>query len=223
MFSMTSACDSANLPFHLVRQPASSAGKAPVVIMLHGFGSNEADLFDLADQIPNNYLVLSLRAPIEMGKGSYAWYKIDYSTGKLVFDIKEEEKSRAMIIDFIEQVKQHYPVDEKEIYLFGFSQGAIMSYSIALTRPDLVHGIAVMSGRLMDEVKTTVATQDQLKDLKVFISHGTLDNRLPLQGAKDANAFLSSLEIHADYHEYSAGHEINSFMMQDFLNWLNKK
>ena len=95
-----------------------------------------------------------------------------------------------------------------------------MSYSIGLTRPDLIKGIAVMSGRLLEEIKPLIATNDKLQQLKVFISHGTNDSTLPIQYAKDANAFLKTLNIKPVFKEYQAGHEINNLMLSDLINWL---
>ena len=47
------------------------------IVLLHGYGSNELDLFSFADELPDNLLIISLRAPYEMGNGAYAWYAIN--------------------------------------------------------------------------------------------------------------------------------------------------
>jgi len=164
--------------------------------------------------------VISARAPIRLGGNGFAWYQVDFSSGKPVFNFQQEENSRAILIKFMTQITEKYSVDSNEIYLCGFSQGAIMSYSIGLTRPDLVKGIAVMSGRLLEEIKPLIASKERLEHLKVFISHGTNDNTLPIQYAKDANAFLKTLNINPSFKEYEAGHEINNLMLADLIQWL---
>ena len=78
---------------YLVREPKIKSGKPPVVILLHGIGSNEQDLFSFADQLPDNYLVVSARAPYAIGKDSYAWYQADFSTDKPVIDAEQAEKA----------------------------------------------------------------------------------------------------------------------------------
>lgn len=215
------ASDSTTVLHYLVREPKIKSAHPPTLILLHGVGSNESDLFSFADQLPDKYLVISARAPITLGNDSYAWYQVDFSTGKPVFNFGQAEESRATLINFIEEIKVKYSSDSNQIYLCGFSQGAIMSYSIGLTRPDLVKGIAVMSGRLLEEIKPLIAKNDQLPQLKVFISHGTKDNTLPVQYARDANAFLESLKIAPSFKEYSEGHGINSQMLSDLIQWLN--
>lgn len=214
------ASDKAEILEYLVKEPKIKTAHPPVIILLHGVGSNESDLFSFAGQLPEKYLVISARAPISLGNHRFAWYEVDFSTGKPIFNVQQEEKSRATLIQFISQVKEKYAVRSDEIYLCGFSQGAIMSYSVALTRPDLVKGIAVMSGRLLEEIKPKVATTEKLQQLKVFISHGKYDNTLPVQHSKEAMTYLKTLNINPTFREYQAGHEINGEMLNDLINWL---
>ena len=174
----------------LVREPKIKTDKPPVVILLHGVGSNEQDLFSFANQLPDNFLVVSARGPYAVGPDSYAWYQVDFSTGKPVIHAEQAEKSRNIILQFISQLKELHPFDDKQVYVCGFSQGAIMAYSLGLTRPDIVKGIAVMSGRLLEEVKPLIASDEKLKLLTVFISHGTNDNVLSIQYAREGLAYL---------------------------------
>jgi len=129
----TSATSDTMVLQYLVREPKVKSEKKKAIILLHGVGSNEQDLFSLANQLPDDFLVISPRGQFTIGTGRYAWYQVDFSTGKPVFNQQQELSSREVIKKFVAQVKQKYEVDE--IYLGGFSQGAIMSYSIGLTSP----------------------------------------------------------------------------------------
>lgn len=204
---------------YLVREPIIKSAETPVIILLHGVGSNEQDLFSLANRLPDNFLVISARAPIRLGENSFAWYQVDFSTGKPVFNVEQQENSRAILIKFIDQIKKQYALNGK-VYLGGFSQGAIMSYSVGLTRPDLVNGIAVMSGRLLEEIKPLVAANNKLQALRIFISHGTKDPVLDIQYARSSVAYLKTLNINPTYKEYSAAHTINNDMFIDLVKWL---
>jgi len=206
---------------YLVRQPVVSTAKPPVLIMLHGVGSNEEDLFSFADRIPGKYLVISARAPNTLSSGSYAWYDVDFPTGKPVYNLDQAEQSRVTLISFIQELGKSHAFDPARVYLCGFSQGAIMAYSVALTRPDLVHGIAAMSGRLLEEVKPRIKRTPQLERLSFLITHGTQDAVLPVQGAKDADAYLRSLGITPTLKTYADGHTINAAMLADLLAWLD--
>ena len=194
----------------------------PVIILMHGVGSNEKDLFSFANQLPDSFLVISLRAPIELGKDSYGWYHLSFENGKPISNPIEAEASRLMIIDFINNLKNKHAFNEKRVYLCGFSQGAIMAYSIGLTVPEKIKGIAVMSGRLLEEVKPIITSKDKLKNLKVFISHGTNDNVLPVSNAREANTYLKQIGINSTYKEYPEPHTISNAMFNDLLIWLKK-
>ena len=123
---------------YLVREAKAGTINPPLLLLMHGVGSNEQDMFSLAEQLPDHFLIISARGSYTVGPNSYVWFHVDFSTGAPVFKQEEAERSRNTIIQFIETLKTHYSFDEKQIYLVGFSQGGIMSFSIGLTRPDLI-------------------------------------------------------------------------------------
>ncbi|MCW3121453.1 MAG: phospholipase/Carboxylesterase [Flavipsychrobacter sp.] len=211
------------LLYYIARQPIVKTGKPPLLILMHGVGSNEQDLFSFANQLPPQFLVVSARGPYTLGKDSYGWYHLDFSSGKRVSNMEQAEKSRITILRFIDKLKTLESFDANRVYLCGFSQGAIMSYSAGLTRPDKIKGIAVMSGRLPDDIKPKVKQTAQLKKLEVFISHGTKDPVLEIAGAREAKTYLEQLGIAPAYKEYSDVHAINREMLTDLIVWLRKK
>lgn len=208
---------------YLVKHSKIESEQTPLLVLLHGVGSNEKDLFSFADQLPENFMVISARAPFEIGQDSYAWYEVDFSTGKPVINKEKAEKSRILILQFIDHLKAKYKFDNKQVYLCGYSQGAIMSYSVGLTSPDKIKGIAILSGRLLEEVKPLIKPGAQLKQLNVFISHGTNDNVLGVHYAQGSNSYLKELGINSTYKEYPEGHTISNAMIADLIKWLSNK
>lgn len=186
-------------------------------------GSNEKDLFSFAENLPDKYLVISARGPLTLGANRYGWFHVDFRDGKPNMKFEEQEASRKLLITFIGQMQQKFSFDANQVYLCGFSQGGIMSYSIALTHPELVKGIAVMSGRLLPQIKPFAAPDAKLKKLDMFISHGTADAVLTIDWAHSAKDYLKEHGLITNYNEYAgAGHEINKAMFTDLLAWLNK-
>lgn len=203
---------------HLVRKPQVKTPGQKAIILLHGVGSNEKDLFGLAGLLPDDMYVISPRGQFTMEPGRYAWYAVDFSTGRPVINAGQEASSREVIRTFIREVKTEYDVDE--VYLGGFSQGAIMSYSIGLTHPNELEGIISLSGRILSEIRPAVKTDSFLKKLRVFVGHGVQDNMLPVHYAREAKEYLESFGLQPDYHEYQIGHQISSAMLQDLNEWL---
>lgn len=209
--------DQATALHYLVRTPKTPSAKHKAIILLHGVGSNEEDLFSLASHLPDDYYIISARGQYTLGQDRYAWYNVDFSSGKPVFNAQQELSSRALIRKFITEVKEKYELEE--IYLGGFSQGAIMSYSIGLTTPGEVRGIIVLSGRLLDEVRPLIKPASLLR---VFIAHGKADGTLPIHYARDAKTYLEKLHVDLSYHEYEMGHQINAAVIRDLNSWITQ-
>jgi phospholipase/carboxylesterase len=138
--------------------------------------------------------------------------------GNRVINAEQEVSSRALIKQFVAQVKQKYILDE--IYLGGFSQGAIMSYSVGLNNPEEINGIIALSGRMLEQTQQSVTRSEALAQLRIFIAHGTHDGTLPVHYARQAQAFLQTLHVPLTYHEYNIGHQVNGEVIQDLISWL---
>jgi len=207
---------------YLIREPKIKTANPPLVILLHGVGGNEQNLFSFAPELPDNFVVVSARGPLTFGPNSFAWFQVDFSTGKPQINAEQAEKSRLLLIDFITDLKSEINFNPDEVYLMGFSQGGIMSYSVALTAPEKVKGIAVMSGRLLPEIKPFIADEKRLENLKIFISHGKQDAVLNYQYALDASDFLKTKNLNPNFHSYEEGHTVNKQMFDDVNLWLKK-
>lgn len=201
---------------YLIHEPTIQTDKKKAIILMHGVGSNEKDLFSLVDHLPKDYYIICPQGPYTMGHHRYAWYNVDFSTGKPVYNVQQEQSSREMIRQFVVDMKAKYKLDE--VYLGGFSQGAIMSYTIGLSDPKLVKGIILLSGRLLEEVKPTLVKQ--APDLRVFVSHGTQDGTLGIHYAREAKTYLEGMQVQLSYHEYNMGHQLNQQVLQDLNTWL---
>jgi len=201
-------------------EPASSSKKPGLIVLLHGIGSNEDDLFQLKDNFPEGFIIVSARAPYTLSPGRYTWFELAHQQGKPVINAEQAEKSRLIINTFISQLTELYAIDTTNIYLGGFSQGGIMSYSLGLTLPHKVKGIFILSSRLLPEVKPLIKTGPVLEKLRVFVAHGTNDNVLPIHYAHDATEYLRPMLPLMEYHEYDLEHRIGQNELTDLVNWI---
>lgn len=208
---------------YLVRQPKIKTEKTPLVILMHGVGSNEENMFSFADALPDNFLVVSARGPLTLRPNSYAWFQAQIMPDRSIINEEQAENSRKEIIQFIDDLKNVEDFDEEQVYLMGFSQGGIMSYSVALTEPEKIKGIAVMSGRLLSEVKPLIVSDERLKKLNFFVSHGTHDSVLKFGYATDAVNYLHSKGLQPEFHQYPEDHTINQQMLGDVVKWLSEQ
>lgn len=206
---------------HQIREPKIKLDKNPLLLLLHGYGSNEADLFSFASELPEEYFVISARAPFDMMYGSYAWYAINFDADENKFsDLEQARVSRDIISSFIDEVVAAYPIDANNVTLIGFSQGSILGYAVALSYPEKVQRLVAMSGYLNTEMVLNDFTENNFGDLKVFASHGTVDQVIPVEWARKSIPALENLGIPVFYKEYPVGHGVAPQNFFDFKNWL---
>jgi phospholipase/carboxylesterase len=206
---------------YLVREPKLKLEKNPVLLLLHGYGSNEEDLFSFANELPEQYYVIAARAPYDLMYGSYAWYAINFDADENKFsDHVQAQSSRDLIATFIDELLVKYPIDAKKVTLIGFSQGTILSYAVALSYPEKVQRVVAMSGYLNVDILTENYAQNDFKNLKIFASHGTADQVIPVDWARKAKPILEQLGIETTYKEYPIGHGVSPQNFYDFKNWL---
>ena len=210
---------------YLIRKPNISIENPPLLILLHGYGSNEQDLFSFAKELPEELLIISARAPLSMGFGSYAWYTIhfDASDASKFSDIPEAIKARDTIANFIDEILAHYKVDITNVFLLGFSQGTILSYAVALNYPEKVQHVIALSGYINPELIPNYLDKENYRNLDFYISHGTVDQVLPIEWAQKAPPFLDSLTIPNKYEEFPVGHGIAPQNFQNFTNWIKER
>lgn len=204
-----------------VREPKIKLEKNPLLLLLHGYGSNEEDLFSFAAELPEDYYVVSARAPHSIQYGSYAWYAINFDANQNKFSDNEQAKeSRDLILQFIDELIATYPIDHKAIILTGFSQGAILSYAVALSHPEKIKKVVALSGYISEPIFEENFKSKDFSNLKIFASHGTVDQVIPVDWARKTKPFLEDLKVNFTYKEYPIGHGVSPQNFYDFKNWL---
>jgi phospholipase/carboxylesterase len=213
--------------FSLVHQaapPKSGFGaKPPLLLLLHGYGANEDDLFSLAPYLDERFMVLSARAPIMLQPMAYAWFNLGFTPQGIVVNPEEVESSRRTIHKFLGEIVKAYDCDPNAVYLMGFSQGAMMSLAVALTFPGSAAGVVAMSGRVLPQLLQLVPDKDALTGLPIFVSHGARDTLIPISSGREARAKLSELPVELTYREYEMGHEISYDSLKDIAEWLKER
>lgn len=206
---------------HLVREPKIKLDKNPLLLLLHGYGSNEEDLFSFATELPDEYYVISARAPYDMMYGSYAWYAINFDADENKFsDIGQAQQSRDSIANFIDELVATYPINSENVTLIGFSQGSILSYAVGLSYPEKVQRLVAMSGYLNTEIAAKGFATNDFSNMKIFASHGNVDQVIPVAWARKSIPVIESLGIPVVYKEYPVGHGVAPQNFFDFKNWL---
>jgi phospholipase/carboxylesterase len=210
--------------FHQVASPRSGLeGKPPLLLLLHGYGANEDDLFSLAPYLDERFMIVSARAPITLQPMSYAWFNLGFTPQGILVDPEEVESARRTAHKFLGELTETYECDSNAVYLMGFSQGAMMSLSLALTYPGSAAGVVAMSGRVLPQALQSIPDKDILTGLPIFVAHGSRDMLIPINQGRDTRAKLSELPVDLTYREYDMGHEISYDSLKDIAEWLKDR
>ena len=209
--------------YHLIRPADQTTGQPPALFLFHGYGSDEADLFSFARELPGNLFIISVRAPIPLQPFGYCWYNINFgaSFGKWS-DTEQAIRSRELIKDFIEEAIEAYELNPDHINLLGFSQGTVLSYAAALSYPERFRNVVALSGYIDEDVLVDGYADKDHSHLNIYASHGQVDQVIPPEWAQRTPGFLKKLNIDYVYEEFPIGHGVSAQNFHSFRAWLEK-
>jgi len=206
---------------HLIRPSSLTKGKPPVIFMFHGYGSNEEDLFSFAPELQKEFCIISVRAPYPMQPFGNAWYTINFDAEHRKWSDDEQAiRSRDIIMAFIDEACKAYSLNTKDITLLGFSQGTILSYAVALSYPEKIKNVVALSGYINESILAEGYESKNHDNLKIYASHGQVDQVIPPEWAQRIPDFLENLGIEHVYEEFPVGHGVAPQNFRSFKKWL---
>jgi len=174
-------------------------GPAPLLILMHGVGANETSMMELTNALDPRFIRLSLRGPLPLGPNAFGWFHVA----------------------FIPAAVRNHGADPSQVYLLGFSQGAIMATSLLLSHPDLVAGAVAWSGRTLPEAVRNAQRGPMLSQRDALVIHGQYDQTLPVQHGQATRNQLRELALHSvTYHELAMGHQVTAESLAKTNHWL---
>ena len=200
--------------------PELTQSKMPVLFLMHGYGNNEKQFNKLIEELNNKYLIVSMRAPFNFMVIKNRWYEYSISSGDTLSNQAQIDESTNRIIQTIENIKKEYNIDEKKIFIGGFSQGGIISYKLALLYPNKFEGIIIHSARLPVEYSVKKPF-DLYKNLNILIIHGSEDSGLSTKWAYQGKVLFEKLGANTNYYEAKIGHEMNEETYSKIKQWLS--
>lgn len=207
------------------RKPARSGTAKSVVVFLHGYGANGADLFGLADPLAPHLpdtVFLSLDAP-EPAQGGYGlqWFSIPSIDGSSE-EAARQGLARAMadLNGFLDHRLADEGLDDTALALMGFSQGAMMAMHVAPRRAQAMAGVVAISGRLLEPE----ATAQTAARPPMLLIHGDDDQVVPFANLDHAGGVLSAAGFETYAHVMrGTGHGIAPDGLSVALSFLRDK
>lgn len=187
----------------------------PVIYAMHGMGSNEKDIMSIIEELKDDFIIIGIRGALTMNSG-FAYYTIR-SFGNL--DIASFDEAIEKIEAFIDNSPNKYPIDPSRQFLLGFSQGAILSMSLALRIGNKIKGIVALSGYVPKYVKDNYLIKS-VDEISIFIGHGEIDPIFPLNIGNDNYEFFKVRTELLSFNSYPVDHQISLKEKNDVIAWL---
>jgi phospholipase/carboxylesterase len=198
-----------------------AAKSYPLVVLLHGFGSNMHDLASLAPALDaKSYIYVCPNAPLSIPLGpnmkGFAWAPLPEERTEAHLQASEK-----LVRDFLNEVVEEYRTPPGQMLLGGFSQGGMMTFRVGLPAPDILAGLFCLSG-LIDNPDLVKANLPARRDQPIFIVHGTQDSVIPVSSARKSEALLKEWGYDPEYHEYHMAHQVTPKVIDDLRAWMKK-
>jgi phospholipase/carboxylesterase len=194
--------------------------RPPLVVLLHGIGADEDDLFALARALDPRATVVSVGGP-HAYYGGRAWFHIDFAPGgRVIPDVAQARATLAELLRWLETAPVRYGTDPARTFLLGFSQGGMMALGVLGAVPERLAGVVVLSSRFSDQLFPPTAAPDAIARVPLFVAHGTLDQTLPVANGRALRAAFEPTTTDFTYREYRVAHGIAEGELADVAAWI---
>jgi phospholipase/carboxylesterase len=200
-------------------------GPFPAVILLHGWGASAHDLLGLAPLLLDGQAVVlcpegQVAVPFGGGQYGHGWFPLRPGEAP---DVEEFRRAAKALKEFVDTAPASYPIDPRRIVVAGFSQGGMMAYHLALSDPSRFAGLIALSSWFPPQLAEEVPKLPEQEGFPVLVLHGTRDDRIEVERARESREALRPYGVAMTYREFDMGHEIRQDALRVVLKWLQEK
>jgi phospholipase/carboxylesterase len=191
----------------------------PLLVLLHGYGSNMDDLAHLAAVLhPTGYVAVVPNGPLTAflatDESMRAWYERGGEETP-----EGVAQARSMLGEFLSVARKRFSTPPGRTVLIGFSQGGNLAVRHGLPAPEEFAGIAVLAGSLRQREQLT-AELPPTRSQRLFVAHGYRDAVVPYQVGRDLVDYLQRHGYQPEFRAYTIQHTITTPVVDDLRRWL---
>ena len=199
--------------------PENLNAPAPLLLAVHGYGAHKRYMMREARLIaPENFIIASIQAPHQHYRPTDDGFKVGFGW---LTDHKSDESvalHQHFALRLVENLTGKNLIDEKQIYLFGFSQACALNFRLAFTYPETVRGVIGVCGGIPSDLDVNEVYKDLEAD--VLYLYGDTDEFYPLEKFQNFERKLNDRLPNFKSKCYAAKHEITNEMREDIRVWL---
>lgn len=180
-------------------------GPHKLLILLHGWTGDENSMWIFTSRIPEDYLVIAPRGLWSAPLGGYSWRKNGSADQSRAMDFQPAINALNKLISSLE-----YPgIEDHKFSLMGFSEGAALSYTLALKNPERIEKLAGLSGFLPGDLAASVSA-GVMNGKRVYVAHGRKDELVSIEKARSVVQALKHAGAEVVYCEEDVGHKLSA-------------
>ena len=186
----------------------ASQDPARLMLMLHGWTGDENSMWVFTRNLPQDLFIAAPRAPHAVREGGYSWRPpLPGSRGlPTLLDLKP---AALRLIKLVDELSDSIGVNASRFDLTGFSQGGAMANCLALLFPERIHRAAVLAGFMPGGVDDLLERR-VLRGIPFFVAHGTEDQLVPVERARESIGFLERGGAQVSFCEAEVGHKVSA-------------
>ncbi len=195
-----------------LRVRSASSGTPRLLLLLHGWTGDENSMWLFTRNFPTNYWMIAPRAPHAAEPSGYSWRTL--RTGPHGWPgLDDLRPSADALIRLVDDYAAENQIDASQFDVAGFSQGAAMTNTIALLHPERIRRAAVLAGFIPAGAES-VAAKRPLNGKPFFVAHGTLDEMVKVEYARQSIQMLEQAGANVTYCEDGVGHKVSAGCMR---------
>lgn len=188
-----------------MQQVPLGEGPHPVLLLLHGWTGDERVMWVFTRRISERYLMIAPRGIFPTSSGGFGWQSEISHEWPEVADFRISSEALLELLN----LKNFPAADFSNISGIGFSQGAALMFTFALLNPKGIKALAGLAGFLPEDGHQLVK-KTPLSNKRIFIAHGRLDDRVPVEKARQAVEILTQAGAQVSYCEEDVGHKLSA-------------
>jgi phospholipase/carboxylesterase len=200
-------------------QPAAQK-PARVMLMLHGWTGDENSMWYFAGNLPPNYWIIAPRAPHLASPSGYSW-RVRKPLDGFPPRYEDFHPAAVLLADLVDRWGIANAVDTSQLDVIGFSQGAAVTVTFALAYPHRVRKIGILAG-FAPLGSDAYAVSRPLEGKRVFVTHGTEDEMVPIEFARQSMTILEQAGAQITYCEANIGHKVSKECLKALNNFFGE-
>ena len=187
------------------------------LLLLHGWTGDETSMWIFTQQLPAAVPILAPRAPLPAAPSGYSWAKVTQGVRSRMDNFLP---AAAQMLEQFDRRLNELGLSNQQFDWMGFSQGCALGYVLSALAPARIRRAAALSGFMPAGVEQALP-DGALGASHFFVAHGSLDEIIPIESARQSAAVLQAKSAKVTYCESAVGHKLSSGCFQGLEEFLS--